>query len=922
MLHPVADLAAPAGLPQRLTSFLGREAELDQLAALLAANRLITVTGPGGTGKTSLVIELARREAARFPDGVWFVALDSLADASQVASTVADYLGLIAAADRDLGEQLADFLRDRSALLVTDNFEHVLDAAPLIVDLLHAAPSLRVVVTSRTALLISGEQQFPVMPLAMPEAADSVSVALKAPAIRLFVDRARRVDPSFELRGGELDAVIDICRRLDGLPLAIELAAARVGRLPLAAIGDLLGRRLELPGRAARDVPERQRTLGGAVAWSYDLLDPSTRTLLARLSVFAGGFSVDAAELVCDLDEEGPVIVDRLTNLIENSLAEAVPGPDAGRVRLLETIRLFAGERLAERDEAAEVRRRHALYHLALAEDAADHLPGRDQPAWLDRLAADLDNLRAAIRWALDTGEVEVALRFVAALWRFWQLRGLLHEGRATADSILAMSADEEPSVLRVRALDAAGGLAWWSSDVPRADASYAAALEMARRIGDLKGAADALLNLHWSRFALNAGDTELDQLREQAVRLYEEIGDTRSIPRARMTRGFVLLRARRADAAEAELLGLYDQFGSADDTYYAGLTADALSSIALEKGDFDRALEWQARAIRGWLAMGDLARTIAALRSAAILLLAAGLPGDGATVYAAFDALSRRHGIRPAIALEDWVSFGWTREAALAELTSRAYVEEARLGASLEVTAAADRFQAAVESRQAGSGGPVMVAAAAAAGDPGTATGPLEDRFVREGEVWAITYDGRTIRLKDTKGLRYLASLLASPGREIPAIDLAADDQGGSGAASGAASTALDADLSMQAAVPDALLDAAARAAYKARLLELKEQIDENEGLDSERVSRLREEFDFIVGELTAATGLGGRDRGSTGPGERARQSVTKAIRASMDRIAREHSALGAHLEHAVRTGVMCTYAPDARAAPRWVTG
>jgi predicted ATPase len=898
---------AATGLPERQTSFLGRDRELDELAGLVGANRLVTLTGAGGSGKTSLAVELARREAGRFDDGTWFVALDSIASADLVPGALAAAFGLLPSAGASIEGQVEAFLADRSALVVLDNVEHLLAAAPFVARLIDAAPRVTIVATSRAPLRLSREQEFQVSPLGLPAPGVPPAEAAASPAVRLFVERARRVRPAFELDDRSVDAASEICRRVDGLPLGIELAAARVGRMPLRSIADRLAERLDLPGRAAADVPRRQRTLTEAIGWSYDLLDPGTQALLARLSVFAGGFTMDAAELVCQAADDETSVVDRVFELSEHSLVETVEALEIARLRLLETVRAFAAERLAERGETDELRRRHALYFRELSETAAEYLPGREQQGWLDRLAIEHANLRAAIEWAIEADHAETALRLGAALWRFWELRGRLHEGLATIDRILGIPGADQPSVHRVRALDAAGSLYWWASDVARADAFYSTALELARGIGDLKGAADALVNLHWARFAVGADGQELDRLRDQAIRLYEEIGDRRAIPRARMTNGYAMLRAGRSDDAERLMLDLYRDFGTTDDPYYAGLTAQVLAAIALGRGHLTEALDWTARVLRGWLAMGDLALTVNEIRSGAVLLFAAGEADAAAALNGAFEALCRRHGLRPAIYLEDMVPTGLTHAEVAAGLTAPSYADAARRGAAMSMGEAAEYFIAIVE----GEGSPDTAT-------PQVATAAHGTRFVREGDVWQIDFEGRTIRLKDTKGLRYLARLVAAPGREIAAIDLAADGIAGGATSMGGAAT--DA-LSVVGGSTEDVLDATARAAYKARLLELQQEIDEAERVDPDRAGLLQEEFDAIVGELTAATGLGGRDRGAATPAERARQSVTKAIRSSMDRIASEHPSLGAHFEHSVRTGVMCTYSPDERAAPAWVT-
>ena len=393
------------------------------LERLLAESPLVTLTGPGGAGKTRLAIEIARRRASSFDDGAWLVRLEGIEDPELVLDAIAGTFGLVESPQTTPIERLHAFLAGRSILVVLDNFEHLMPAAAGIHALLErAGPDVRVIVTSRAPLRIGLEQEFPVGQLDPSD------------AIGLFVDRARRADPSFGLTDENRSAVAEICGHLDGLPLGIELAATRIGLLPAPAIADQLTRRLDLPGVAPRDLPARQRTLTNAIAWSYSLLDEPPRRLLDRLSVFAGGFRLAELEAVGGpAPELGAEPIDALSVLVEQSLVESIPGPDLPRYRLLETIQRFGAGRLGERNETSQARDRHARAYLALAEDAARNMPSRRQVPWLDRLTVDHDNLRAAFGWALERDDVELAHRLLAASWRFWQFRGHVTEGAARA---------------------------------------------------------------------------------------------------------------------------------------------------------------------------------------------------------------------------------------------------------------------------------------------------------------------------------------------------------------------------------------------------------------------------------------------------------------------------------------------------------
>ena len=920
---PIHATDASAGnLPVRLTSLLGRERELAELGELLDANRLVTLTGPGGTGKTSLAIELARARAGREPDGTWFVALESITDPDLVGPTIATTLGLIATPGLPTIDLLTGFLEGRRLLLVVDNFEQVLPAAGFLGQLLQAAPGLRLLVTSRAPLRLSPEQEYPVAPLAVPGPIDPLEAALESPAVRLFVERAGRVRPGFRLTVDDAQAVADICARLDGLPLGIELAASRIGLLPARDIAERLARRLDLPGSGPRDVPERQRSLEKAIAWSHDLLDPPVRRLLARLAVFAGGWRLEEAEAVGGPPAElGIDVVDGLSELVDHGLVQAVPGLDGARFRLLETVRMFARDRLAGEADRAEIERRHAVAYLALAETAARHMPARSQQPWLDRLAADHDNLRAAGRWAIDTGEVEVALRMIAALWRFWQLRGHMHEGLAVTAEVLAMPGADAPSPARMGALEAAGGLKWWSADIAAADGFYREALELGRTLGDPRAIANALFNYAHTRFVLGDEREAVDAIRREAIERYRELGDELGVARARWVDGYVLLKWGHPEDARALMEELRATFEAFDDVFYGALVSLSLSGIALGTGDIRLAVTSGVEALRAQLAMGDIASTILGLRGAALVLASAGLPADGAVMNGAFDALCRRYGFRPPANPEDWASLGWTTEEALASLRSEgSHAAEWQRGSTMTLEEAVDHLNRVVAEWTHAGDAPVAPppgpADHAAASDPSP---PATGRFVREGDVWTIDFDGRTTRLRDSRGLQYLARLLETPGREIAAIDLA-----GEVAATGTVDAVAAAEAGLVAAgtADDPLLDGEARAAYRDRLRELQEEIDEAERFgDTERAARNRDEFDVLTRELAAATGLGGRRRGAPSAAERARQSVSKAIRGALDRIAGQDPALGAHLRHAVRTGALCGYLPDPRSEVRWIT-
>jgi len=641
-----ATSAAGDNLPERLTTFIGREAELEELAALLAAGRLVTLTGPGGTGKTSLVIELARAHAADFPDGAWFIGLEAVTDPGLVPASIAGALRLVPTTGVSVADQVTNYFRDRSVLVILDNFEQILPAADFLRDLVQAASGLKLLVTSRAALHLSAEQEYPVAPFIPPRNAGDGVDALQNPAVRLFIDRARRVSPGYQPQGNELVAIGEICRRLDGLPLGIELAASRVGFLPPATIASRLAERLDFPGAAARDLPERQRSMEQAIAWSYDLLEPPVQRMLGRLSVFRGGCRLEEAEAVCGPPPEfGTDVLVGLSVLVDHSLVRPLRGLDGARFELLETIRAFAFKRLESAGESVSIERRHAFAYRDLAESAAPHMPGGEQRAWLDRLSAEHDNLRAATRWAIEHGDAEMALRLGAALWRFWQLRGHLEEGRAELDRILAMPGSEEPTPWRMRALEAAGGLGWWASDLSATDGAYRAQLELARRLGDSQGIADAAFNYAHTQIELHRDPSQLGLLVAEAGHHYEQAGDERGL--ARVRHGQVSMMFVLGDpAAEDELRALLRRFEQLGDEWYGAQVQSNLAWLAFAREDFREALRWSALPLAAARQMGDIPGMVILLRPTAAILLRAGMPHDAATTYGAFESLLRRYAL------------------------------------------------------------------------------------------------------------------------------------------------------------------------------------------------------------------------------------------------------------------------------------
>ena len=527
--------AVPNNLPTQLTSFLGRQREIAEASQLLLDGRLLTLTGPGGTGKTRLSLQIAADAADRFPDGVTFIPLGTITDPDLVLPTIAQAVGLVDPGTHAL-DRLAEQVGSKCLLLVLDNFEQVSEAAPQIAELLVRAPRISVLVTSRSPLRVYGEREYPVPPLGVPDPRHlpDIETLTAYESVALFVERAMAVRPDFAVTSANAPAVAEICVRLDGLPLAIELAAARVRVLSPLAIMERLGDRLRLLSGGSRDLPERQQTLRGAIAWSHDLLDPWDQRVFARLSIFAGGATLEAIEEVVFDADDGTDPLDAVTSLVDKSLVRQETQPDGEpRFRMLSTIREFASEQLGERGEAKDMASRHAAWVLAVVEAGAAAAFGPDQKATLDRYEREHDNIRAAMGRAVASGEAEMAMRLLAACWRFWQTRGYLAEGREQAERVLEMPGGLEYPDARAAALEAAGGIAYWQADVPAVRRWYAEALELARASGDDARIANAIYNVTFS-FANSEEDQATAQaLANESLAIYRRLGDQAGIGRS-----------------------------------------------------------------------------------------------------------------------------------------------------------------------------------------------------------------------------------------------------------------------------------------------------------------------------------------------------------------------------------------------------
>jgi predicted ATPase/class 3 adenylate cyclase len=522
--------ARPNNLPHQLTSFIGRDQELKDVMGLLEQSRLLTLTGPGGTGKTRLALRLADELLPRMADGVFFADLSAVTDATLVGAVIAKALGVPEVSGRPILEDLREYLGDKELLLVVDNFEQVATAAPVLEELLSAARHLKIVVTSRFVLSIRGEHEYAVPPLPPPDVGlEDRSRLERLASVRLFVERAQAVQPNFRLNDDNARHVGEIVARLDGLPLAIELAATRSKILTPAEMMPRLKQRLSLLTSTTRSLPERQRTLRDAIAWSHDLLDPSDQRLFARLSVFSGGWTLEAAEAICRPDEGGVDVLEGLTSLVDKSLvrmSSSSNGPS--RFSLLQTIWEFAEEKLREGPDHEPTHTRHARYFLDLALAAEPHLTAEDQAEWLDRCDEEHGNIRAALRWAITSGDARSAQASAGALWRFWHQRGHLTEGRRWLEEVLAMPRGQEATASRAKALIGAGGIAWWQQDAESARALYEEAVAIERRRADPQGLAEALYN---QSFVVAGYDiAAATRLLEESGALFREAGDRRGV--------------------------------------------------------------------------------------------------------------------------------------------------------------------------------------------------------------------------------------------------------------------------------------------------------------------------------------------------------------------------------------------------------
>jgi predicted ATPase/class 3 adenylate cyclase/Tfp pilus assembly protein PilF len=704
LLHPDLPAAFPPlksldfprhNLSAQLTSFIGRERELAEVQRLLSMTRLLTLTGIGGGGKTRLARQLAADVLEQYADGVWFVELAAIAIDAQpelVYQAVTTTLGVREEPGHSILAPMSDYLQTRKLLLILDNCEHLVEVcAPLVETLLLRCPDLKIITTSRERLRAGGELTYQVPPLDRPDprrlpltTADLSSAMGAYDAVRLFLERAVFSLPGFEVSSEEAPTLAKICWRLDGIPLAIELAAARVNELTLEQIASLLEDRFELLAEGRRTPLARHQTLRAAIDWSYDLLVEAERVLLRRLSVFTGGWTLEAATYIC-LDEgqtkhRALTLLSKLVNksLVEGAGTSAQPGVE-GRYRFLETIREYSWDRLEGSGEIDGVHRRHRDWYLMLVEQAQPNLIGANQNVWLNRLETEHDNLRAALEWTVNQGEAEAALRLAGALWRFWHVRGHWREGRDRLQVVLGLPNVSVYGTAQARALNAAGALAHNQADLSAAAALHEEALSVARKCNDPEAIADAFN--HLGNVALDQGDDErattlyqqslalcrelgnrqkvalllsnlgavaLDRgqyddavsLHQESLTHYRELGDPEGIARTLNNLGAAAIRQGHHVQAYDLLDESLHLFQQLNNSYGTAMALDNLADLAFDQGDLARAAMWHGKSLKLSCELGNRQAIVESLEGIAALVAERRHPLQAAKLYGAAEAL------------------------------------------------------------------------------------------------------------------------------------------------------------------------------------------------------------------------------------------------------------------------------------------
>ena len=903
-LSLVPDPIGRTNLPLQLTSFIGRRVEIEEAKQLISEFRLMTLTGAGGIGKTRLALEIGRQLLGTYRDGIWLVELAGLTDADLVPETVASALGFTIQKGATPIESLVNLLEARELLCILDNCEHLVDGAAQVADrLLRHCPGLRILATSRDVLGVDGEVvwRVPSMPTLDSRRSHTLDDVRECETVQLLVQRARAARPGFELNTDNASSVVRICQTVDGIPLAIELVAARTRSMSVSAIEKHIAERFTLVTGGSRVSMPRQRTLRATFDWSHELLNEDEKIVFRRLSIFAGGFTLDAAEAVCRSDDDGAndeSCLVSLTGLVDKSLVVALEGAHgADRYRLLEPIRQYAVEQLAQAHESDDVRRLHARYFLDLGDEAFTQLRGSKQRVWMKRVDNELDNFRTCFGWALGQNP-RAALQLAVALERHW-IRNSPAEGRDWLTKVLKKH--EARDELRARALYNAAFWAWYRGDASESREVAAECLAIAQELQSDLYVGQALMALATAASSDRAEGSlaysiSTFDLAEQHIRLS---GDVEALRRLLNNYGCTLHDSGDLAGARAKIDEALALARERDDSTHIAAFLGSLAEIEYASGEtesagahwkqelaIERELGGGLNAAYAFCGLAQLAMDDQPERSLRLLGAAGALMNTAGVDEFVKEVAATQARLRAL--LGDEVSDALLREGAGMSLE-----EAMRFG--LEETGQANR--ARVSDRQ----------------QPTLAAGN-ENAFLREGEFWSLTYAGVVARLKDSKGMQDIAQLLRTPGRHLAAIDLSAREAAGiprGRATVGELGLGIEGDVG-------AAIDPEARAEYRARLADLEEDIGDAEANnDPERANRAREEREFLLAELGAAFGLGGRSRRLLDPAERARKAVTGRIRDAINHIEAAHPDLGRHLRRSVRTGSFCVYDPPE--AGRW---
>jgi predicted ATPase len=919
-VRPVLGMGA-GNVPAPVTELLGREGDLDRVVDALRRGRVVTVTGPGGVGKTRLALAAAARLAE--PGGSWVVDLAALDRGERLAEAVLTVLGVDRGPQRSVIDRVVEFLRPLRVLVVFDNCEHVAGAAAAVIEAVtQGCPEVTVLATSREPLAVDGEHVYPLAPLGLPPARVGELADVKASAaVRLFVQRATAAQPGFALDVGNAQQVVDLCRHLDGLPLALELAAPKLRALSLADIVDRLDARFSLLSGGRRTAPPRHQTLRAVVAWSYELLDEPDRWVFDRLGVFAGTFTASAAEAVAS-DRDGALdVAVVVARLVDRSMVTAQVGQAPTRYALLETLREYARERLADREEETAARRAHAEYFAAMAHRADAGQRGPGEGTWVDELVRSLGDLRAAHRWAV-RGDLPVAARLSAGLvWfaKFHQLPEVAMWAEETAEEIVRHPEIEVPGAAAVFGSAAAGarargdhgraaelaargvaagestgdpgrrypvtvlsGLALFQGRLDEADRWGAQAAGLALDAADEAWAAHAVANRSLAH--TYRGDTQnARRLAQQAAALATRTGN----PTAR---GWAWYAAAEAASGEEpdEAIRLLDDTRavalSCGNRYLAGVALVSGAALRGRHGDPRAALRSLSEVMEHWRRAGNWVQQWTTVRNIVELLV-------------------QINADEPAAVLDAAVESRATSTAAFGEVADRLHLARDRLRNRL----GQDVFRVATERGAGLSDDQVVIVARTViadvlgddhagrrSGTPGAVTGSdaRPAVFSLDGAVWSLTFQGRTVWLPDMKGLHDLAELVRRPGTQVRCTELMGS--------------------AVQAADTGPTIDQEARLRYRSRITELQAQLaDAQDAQDQRSADRARLELDALIDHLSAATDRHGRSRRSGQPKERARSAVSWRIRAAIRRISTADPDLGQHLQDSVRTGTWCSYQP-----------